>query len=105
MAVQDLRAIVAASYEDYGLTPMEAGVWGRPAIALRFGGFLDTIREDVTGMYFEEPSADAIYQALDRFESMKFDPDKVGTTWSSSAKRRFSERLQAAVDDLAARTG
>ena len=52
---KNCRALLAASYEDYGLTPIEAGVWGRPSVALRFGGFLDTIDEGVTGMYFDEP--------------------------------------------------
>jgi glycosyltransferase involved in cell wall biosynthesis len=102
---KNCTAIIAASYEDYGLTPLEAGVWGRPAIALRFGGFLDTILEDVTGMYFEEPSSAAIYQALDRFESMKFDPDKVKNHVQQFSQETFSERLQAAILDLAARTG
>ena len=37
------RALVAASYEDFGLTPLEAAAFGRPAAALRWGGFLDTV--------------------------------------------------------------
>ena len=99
------KAIIAASYEDYGLTPLEAGVWGRPAIALRFGGFLDTIYKDVSGMYFEEPTARAIVGAIDRFESMKFDPDKVRNHAQQFSQQTFSERLHAAVNDLAARVG
>ena len=102
---KNCQAIIAASYEDYGLTPLEAGVWGRPAIALRFGGFLDTIHEDVSGMYFEEPTSDAIYQALDRFESMKFDPDKVRNHVQQFSQESFSEKLHSAVSDLAARSG
>ena len=32
---KNCKAIIAASYEDYGLTPLEAGVWGSPQS--RFG--------------------------------------------------------------------
>lgn len=102
---KNCKAIIAASYEDYGLTPLEAGVWGRPAIALRFGGFLDTIHEDVSGMYFEEPTAEAVGGAVDRFESMKFDADKVRNHVQQFSQEVFSERLHAAVGDLVARTG
>ncbi|WP_319456315.1 MULTISPECIES: glycosyltransferase [unclassified Mycobacterium] len=102
---KNCKAIIAASYEDYGLTPLEAGVWGRPAIALRFGGFLDTIHEDVSGMYFEEPTAHAVGGAVDRFESMKFDADKVRNHVQQFSQEVFSERLHAAVGDLVARTG
>jgi glycosyltransferase involved in cell wall biosynthesis len=102
---KNCKAIIAASYEDYGLTPLEAGVWGRPAIALRFGGFLDTIHEDVTGMYFDEPTSLAIADAVDRFESMKFDPDKVRNHVQQFSQEAFAERLHAAVDDLTVLAG
>lgn len=96
------RAVLAASYEDYGLTPLEAGVWGKPAIALRFGGFLDTIHEDVSGMYFDEPTPRAISAALDRFESMAFDRDKIRGHVKQFSQQSFSEQLHRAVDELAA---
>jgi glycosyltransferase involved in cell wall biosynthesis len=100
---QNCRAIIAASYEDYGLTPLEAGVWGKPAIALRFGGFLDTIHEDVSGLYFNEPTAAAISGALDRFESMRFDEDKVRAHVQQFSQQSFSDKLHDAVDQLAER--
>jgi glycosyltransferase involved in cell wall biosynthesis len=96
------RALVAASYEDFGLTPIEAGVWGRPTVALRFGGFLDTIDEGVTGLYFDEPEPGAIAAALDRFETMTLDPDKIRSHVEQFTEEVFAQKLYAAVDDLAA---
>lgn len=94
------RAIIAASYEDYGLTPLEAGAWGRPAIALRFGGFLDTIHEGVSGMYFNEPTAQAIGNALDHFEANRFDADKVRSHVNQFSQEAFADKLHEAVDEL-----
>lgn len=99
---KNCRALLAASYEDYGLTPIEAGVWGRPSVALRFGGFLDTIDEGVTGMYFDEPAPRAIAEALDRFEAAEFDPDKIRRHVEQFTEEVFTEKLHAAVDQLAA---
>jgi glycosyltransferase involved in cell wall biosynthesis len=99
---KNCRALLAASYEDYGLTPIEAGVWGRPSVALRFGGFLDTIDEGVTGMYFDEPEPKAIAEALDRFEACTFDPDKIRGHVEQFTEEVFTEKLHAAVDRLAA---
>lgn len=99
---KNCRALLAASYEDYGLTPIEAGVWGRPSVALRFGGFLDTIDEGVTGMYFDEPTPRAIADALDRFEAAEFDPDKIRRHVEQFTEEVFTEKLHAAVDKLAA---
>jgi len=95
------RALVAASHEDYGLTPIEAGVWGKPSVVLRWGGFLDTVHEDITGIYFDEPEAAAIAEALDRFETSSFDPDKVRRHVDQFTEEQYAEALYAAVDDLA----
>jgi glycosyltransferase involved in cell wall biosynthesis len=99
---KNCRALLTASYEDYGLTPIEAGVWGRPSVALRFGGFLDTIDEGVTGMYFDEPAPRAIADALDRFEAAAFDPDKIRRHVEQFTEEVFTEKLHTAVDKLAA---
>ena len=68
--------LVAASYEDFGLTPVEAAAFGRPTAALRWGGFLDTIVEGETGVFFDEPEPAAIAAAVD---------DLVRTAWSEAA--------------------
>lgn len=101
---KNCRAIVAASYEDYGLTPLEAGVWGRPAIALRYGGFLDTIHEGISGMYFDEPTSVDIEEAVGRFEMTTFDSDKVRDHVKQFSEAAFSEKLHDAVNGLATLT-
>jgi glycosyltransferase involved in cell wall biosynthesis len=100
---QHCRALVAASYEDFGLTPIEAGVWGRPSVVLRWGGFLDTVAEGVTGVYFDKPESAAISAALDRFENTSFDPDKIKMHVEQFTEERYSAALHAAVEELAAR--
>ncbi|MEZ0054214.1 glycosyltransferase involved in cell wall biosynthesis [Mycobacterium sp. MAA66] len=99
---QSCRALVAASYEDYGLTPIEAAVWGKPAVVLRWGGFLDTVVDGVTGTFFDEPRADSIAAALDRFEAQAFDPVAISRHAEQFTEERYAERLYAAVDELAA---
>jgi glycosyltransferase involved in cell wall biosynthesis len=98
---QHCRALLAASHEDFGLTPIEAGVWGRPSIVLRWGGFLDTVEDGITGVYFDEPKAVAIAEALDRFETSSLDPDKIRRHVEQFTEERFAEALYAAVDQLA----
>lgn len=92
------RALVAPSIEDYGLTPLEAGAHGRPVVALRAGGYLDTVREGITGVYFDTPSPAAISAAVRR---------AAGRTWSAAAIRAhvagfdeetFHARLHAEVE-------
>ena len=74
---QNCRALVASNYEDYGLTPVEASTLGKPTVTPRWGGFLDTVNEGITGVYFDRPEPTAIAEALEELEALVFDPDKI----------------------------
>jgi glycosyltransferase involved in cell wall biosynthesis len=95
--------LVAASYEDFGLTPLEAAAFGKPTAALRFGGFLDTIREDETGLFFERPEPADIAAALKRLFAERWDEDELRRRAGSFSEERFIERIrQVADEELAA---
>ena len=65
------RALLFPGIEDLGFVPVEANAAGCPVIALREGGVLDTVRENVTGIFFDEQSPISLMEALDRFEVME----------------------------------
>ena len=50
------RAAIVPGEEDFGLVPLEAAAAGRPTIAYRGGGALETIVEGETGVFFDEPN-------------------------------------------------
>lgn len=92
-------ALVAAAYEDFGLTPLEAAHFGRPSVALRAGGYLDTIEEGVTGQFFETLSTNDLVDAIEK---------TVAGTWSEGILRahaarfsqeRFVSRIRQVLDE------
>jgi glycosyltransferase involved in cell wall biosynthesis len=84
---QSSVGLVAASYEDFGLTPVEAALFGKPTAALRWGGFLDTIEDGVTGVFFDEPESQLIARAVTALTD---------TPWSAGALRTHAERFSSA---------
>jgi glycosyltransferase involved in cell wall biosynthesis len=62
------RALIFPGIEDLGLVPIEAQAAGCPVIAFGEGGALDTVKENITGIFFNEQSAASLIEALDRFE-------------------------------------
>ncbi len=94
-------ALLATSYEDFGLTPVEAFGFGTPVIALRAGGYLDSCAEGLTGVWVQDHSAEAVADAVRRFRSERFDRDAIrrhGARWSPE---RFAGQLTAIVDEVA----
>ncbi|MCZ2825576.1 MULTISPECIES: glycosyltransferase [unclassified Modestobacter] len=90
-------ALIAASYEDFGLTPLEAAVHGKPSIALRFGGFLDTMIEGVTGVFFDEPTPELIAVAIGRARDVVWSGEAIKARAAEFSEDRYIDRLHSAV--------
>lgn len=72
---RNARALIFPGVEDFGLTPLECLATGRPVIAFRGGGVLDTLTES-TGLFFDEQTAQHLVAAVHQFETWErtFDP-------------------------------
>jgi glycosyltransferase involved in cell wall biosynthesis len=95
--------LVAASYEDFGLTPVEAAGFGKPTAALRFGGYLDTIVEGRTGVFFDVPSPPAIVEAVSRLGATGWDGAALSAHARRFSRQVFIDRMNAVVAEERAR--
>lgn len=91
------HAVIAPSHEDFGITPLEAGAWGKPTIALRGGGYLDTIIEGVTGQFIESPGAELIRDAVKSFDPKGWDSNAIREHAETFSEERFRERLRREI--------
>jgi glycosyltransferase involved in cell wall biosynthesis len=92
-------AAVVPGEEDFGLVPLEAAAAGRPAIAFRAGGALETIVEGVTGTFFDEPSPEALARVMQRFDSRSFDPAALRAHAEKFSPQLFIARLREIVEE------
>ena len=63
--------------EDFGITPVESMAAGRPVIAYRKGGAVETVIEGKTGVFFDAQEWEEIADLILRFDHTKFDPDAI----------------------------
>jgi glycosyltransferase involved in cell wall biosynthesis len=102
---RNCTGLLSASYEDFGLTPLEAASFGRPSAVLRWGGFLDTLQEGVTGVFFDEPAPAAIGSAMDRLVALDVQPEVLVAHAALFDRDRFIARLRQIVDEELAHAG
>ncbi|MEY2420250.1 MAG: hypothetical protein QOI95_317 [Acidimicrobiaceae bacterium] len=89
--------LVASSYEDYGLTPLEANAFGKPAVVLRGGGFVDTVLDGETGVFFDTATAPAIVIAIRYLLAARWDSVTLRAHASTYTGAEFETSLQALV--------
>lgn len=61
------RALIIPGIEDFGLTSLETQALGKPVIAVKGGGVLETVIEGKTGLFFSEHTMDSLIDAINRF--------------------------------------
>ena len=96
------RGLIAAAYEDFGLTPLEAAAFGCPAAVLAAGGYLDTVIDGQTGVMFGQPAPDAIAAAIADLSSRDWDTGVLRAHAATFSEARFAARLSAVVAELQA---
>ena len=92
------KALIFPGIEDFGIIPVEVMASGRPVIAFRGGGALETVSEFETGLFFDEQTADSLNNALKHFEEheLKF----VSANIQASAKKFSKERFLSEIKGL-----
>lgn len=87
------RAFLFPGEEDFGITPLEAQVCGRPVIAYGEGGALASIINGVTGVFFKEQTVESLMGALATFDEHDFDPSVIHNHALEFDKPRFQRRI------------
>lgn len=97
------RAVVTAAIEPFGLTPVEGGAFGRPTIALRAGGFLDTVVDGVTGIHIDRPDPELVVAAVHRLAVLDLEEAAIVAHAHQYDEDVFLDRLRAVIAEELAR--
>jgi glycosyltransferase involved in cell wall biosynthesis len=82
------RALLFPGEEDFGMVPLEVNAAGRPVIAFRGGGAIETVIEGVTGVFFNKPTSASLVEAIEEFESR---------SWRQQLLRGHAEKFDRSV--------
>ncbi len=69
------QACIFPQEEDFGIVPLESMASGRPVIAYRAGGAMETIVENETGIFFDEQNPESLQAAVEKFHNLDFRPE------------------------------
>jgi glycosyltransferase involved in cell wall biosynthesis len=91
-------ALLCPGEEDFGLAPVEAQASGRPVIAYRAGGALDTVIDGETGVFFSPQTLDALTDVLARFDPHSFEGSRLRDNAERFSLDTFKDRMVATLE-------
>lgn len=94
------QALIHPQDEDFGITAVEAMASGRPVIAYKSGGALETVVEKETGIFFEDQTWQSLARAVLRFKSENFNPEKIKNYANRFSKERFKKEIIKFVEKV-----
>jgi glycosyltransferase involved in cell wall biosynthesis len=98
--MQRCRALILPGIEDFGMTAVEAQAAGRPVIAARGGGALETVIDGVTGRFFDPHDEDALIALLD--QDCEWDTGIIQQNAARFDIGIFLKKMDALVHDVVA---
>jgi glycosyltransferase involved in cell wall biosynthesis len=92
---------VFPSIDDFGLVPVEVAACGRPTLAFAGGGALHTVKDGVSGTFFEEQTVPALVSALREFDPAAYDPAAIREHAMQWDRHKFRAAMRRHVIELA----
>lgn len=92
------RAFIFPGIDDFGIAPVEAMASGRPVIAFAAGGALDSVVEGKTGLFFRDPTPEALAVEVERSESLDFDSAVIRSHAEHFGRAVFEKELSSFVE-------
>ncbi|HEX2909690.1 MAG TPA: glycosyltransferase [Chloroflexia bacterium] len=91
----ECKAFIQVGAEDFGITPVEAMAGGAPVISINQNGPAETVREGVTGLFFQEQTPEALSAAVRQFEEIypRFDSDTIRLYAQNFDRELFCRRF------------
>lgn len=93
------QAFINPQEEDFGITVIEAMASGRPVIAYRKGGAAETVKEGITGEFFNKQTAEDLIGALKNFNSYKYDPKIIREHAEKFSTERFKSEIKQFIEE------
>lgn len=92
------KALIISGIEDFGISSLEAQALGKPVIAYKEGGVLETVIEGQTGVFFTSQTVDSLIDALSNLK--RFDSQKCKENAEKFSKENFKKDFKQTIASL-----
>ena len=92
---QNCQALIFSGEDDFGIAPVEAMSYGKPVLAFRRGGAIETVQEGVTGEFFDAPYpeilADGVRRLIENYKN--YNPQIIRQRAAEFSRQEFEKKI------------
>ena len=102
MLLESCRAFIFPGEEDFGIAPLEANACGKPVIAYRKGGLLESQIEGKTAEFFSQQTVPSLEGALTAFLKKEgiYNPSEIRANAERFGEEIFVEKIKEMASNL-----
>lgn len=99
--MQESTAILMAAIEDFGITSLETQACGTPVIAFNYGGYKESVVNNVTGVLFQDQTSSSIIQSVRYFKENEhlFDRNAIRKHAEKFSNERFQIEIKQFINE------
>ena len=95
-------AFIFPGEDDFGIAPVEAMSFGKPVLAYRQGGATETILENITGEFFDDPVSESLADGIRRLQiNLKnYSPLVIRKRSEKFSRQRFEREIKEFIIEV-----
>jgi len=98
--LRQCSAFIFCAEDDFGIAPVDANAHGAPVVAFARGGATETMVEEQTAIFFEQPSVESVAEAISKCTSRRWDADVLRANAARFSAERFQRGMRAEIARL-----
>jgi glycosyltransferase involved in cell wall biosynthesis len=91
------KGFLATGIEDFGIFPLEAVSCGTPVLALSRGGYLESIQEDINGVFYNKNTLNSFKKGMEKLKEKDWEVLKVRDSIKDMGVDRFKKEVEEFV--------
>lgn len=98
--MENCRAFIFPGEEDFGIAPVEAMACGKPVLAFRKGGLTESMKEAVTGEFFDEQTVESMEAGLTQLliNEKDYDAHEIAKHAKQFSKEAFEKAIKSLIN-------
>jgi glycosyltransferase involved in cell wall biosynthesis len=96
--VSRAEAFIFPNEDDFGIVAVEAQAAGVPVIAYRGGGALDTVKEGVTGEFFDKQTVSSLADVIKKFNYKIYNRQTIVDNATRFSSAEFKNNIKQIVE-------